>query len=165
MDDKYGAGGTFDTNKDDGPNEASPSRGDWGGIWAGPMGQLNLDQAYLAFGGGNNNKIEGTFTGFNVIEIYQADARIANSVIEQNALGTGGQGSAHRFGRGVNAGATIVSGQRFDNGATIFVRGAQPVILNNVIRNNEDVAISINLDSFTSVQLSDPGRATGGSTR
>ncbi len=162
LDDKYGAGGTFDTNKDDGPNEASPSPGDWGGLWAGPMGQLNLDQVYLAFGGGNNNKIEGTFTGFNVIEIHQADARIANSVIEQNALGTGGQGSAHRFGRGVNAGATMISGVRYDSGATIFVRGAQPVILNNTIRNNEDVAISINLDSFTAEQLSDPGRATGG---
>jgi hypothetical protein len=161
LDDKYGAGGTFDTNKDDGPNEASPSRGDWGGIYAGPMGQLNLDQVYLAFGGGNNNKIEGTFTGFNAIEIYQADARIANSVIEQNALGTGGQGSAHRFGRGVNAGATLVSGVRYDSGATIFVRGAQPVILNNIIRNNEDVALSVNLDAFTNELLSDPGRATG----
>lgn len=161
LDDKYGAGGTFDTNKDDGPNEASPERGDWGGLYAGPMGQLNLDRVYLAFGGGNNNKIEGTFTGFNVIEIHQAEARIANSVIEQNALGTGGQGSAQRFGRGVNAGATIISGVRYDYGATIFVRGAQPVILNNIIRNNEDVAISINLDSFTAEQLADPGRATG----
>jgi len=149
LDDKYGAGGTFDTNKDDGPNEASPSRGDWGGIWAGPLGQLNLDQTYIAFGGGNNNKIEGTFTAFNVIEIHQADARIANSVIEQNAVGTGGQGPRHRFGRGIN------------EGATIFIRGAQPVIVDNIIRNNEDVAININVDSFTGVQLSDPGRATG----
>jgi hypothetical protein len=161
LDDKYGAGGTFDTNKDDGPNEASPLRGDWGGIWAGPLGQLNLDHAYLAYGGGNNNKIEGTFTGFNVIEIHQAEARIANSVIEHNALGTGGQGSAYRFGRGINAGATIVSGNRQDFGATIFVRGAQPVIVNNIIRNNEDVAISINVDAFTDNLLTDPGRATG----
>lgn len=149
LDDSYGAGGTFDTNKDDGPNEAAPSRGDWGGIWAGPLGQLNLDQTYIAFGGGNNNKIEGTFTAFNVIEIHQADARIANSVIEQNAVGTGGQGTRHRFGRGIN------------EGATIFIRGAQPVIVNNIIRNNEDVAVNINVDSFTGIQLSDPGRATG----
>lgn len=149
LDDSYGAGGTFDTNKDDGPNEAAPSRGDWGSIWAGPLGQLNLDQTYIAFGGGNNNKIEGTFTAFNVIEIHQADARIANSIIEQNAVGTGGQGPSHRFGRGIN------------EGATIFVRGAQPVILDNIIRDNEDVAININVDSFTGIQLSDPGRATG----
>lgn len=161
LDDKYGAGGTFDTNKDDGPNEAAPRRGDWGGIFASPLSQLNLDHAYLAFGGGKDIKIESTFAGFNVIEIHQADARIANSVIEHNALGTGGQGSAHRYGRGVNAGAAIVSGVRYDSGATIFVRGAQPVILNNIIRNNEDVAISINLDSFTNELLSDPGRTTG----
>jgi len=161
LDDKYGAGGTFDTNKDDGPNEASPERGDWGGIYAGPMSQLNLDHVYLAFGGGNNNKIESTFTGFSAVEIHQADARIANSVIEHNALGTGGQGSAHRFGRGVNATATIISNVRYDSGSTIFVRGAQPVIINNVIRNNEDVAISINVDAFTDAQISDPGRATG----
>ncbi|MCU0980035.1 MAG: pre-peptidase C-terminal domain-containing protein, partial [Pirellulaceae bacterium] len=149
LDDSYGAGGTFDTNKDDGLNEATPSRGDWGGIWAGHLGQLNLDHAYIAFGGGDDNKIEGTFKGFNVIEIHQADARIANSVIEQNARGTGGQGPAARFGRGPN------------DGATIFVRGAQPVILNNIMRDNDDVAITINIDALTGQPLSDPGRATG----
>lgn len=161
LDDSYGAGGTFDTNKDDGANEARPSRGDWGGIWAGPLSQLNLDHAYLAYGGGNNNKIESTFSGFNVIEVHQAQARIANSVIEHNALGTGGQGAADRYGRGINAGTIVVAGQRQDFGATIFVRGARPVIINNIIRNNEDVAISINADAFTDELVTDPGRATG----
>lgn len=149
LDDRYGAGGTFDTNKDDGPNEARPSAGDWGGIYAGYLSHLSLDHAYIAFGGGNDNKIEGTFKGFNVIEVHQAEARIANSVIEYNAPGTGGQGSAYRYGRGIN------------DGATMFIRGARPVIINNVIRNNQDVAVSINLDSFTGELVSDPGRTTG----
>jgi hypothetical protein len=149
LDDKYGAGGTFDTNGDDGPNEADPARGDWGGLYIGYLGQVNIDHGYIAHGGGNDNKIEGTFKGFNVIELHQADARIANSVIENNADGTGGQGPNDRFGRGPN------------DGATIFVRGSQPILLNNTIQNNADVAIDLNVDSLTDDLLSDPGRTTG----
>jgi hypothetical protein len=147
QDDRYGAGGTFDTNKDGG--NSSPQRGTWGGLYIGHLGQLNVDHAYIAFGGGNDNRIEGTFTGFNVIELHQAKTRIANSIIEQNALGTGGQGPATRFGRGIN------------EGATIFVRGSQPILLNNIIRDNADVAININADAFTHQYISDPGRTTG----
>ncbi|MCU0963288.1 MAG: peptidase, partial [Pirellulaceae bacterium] len=153
LDDRYGAGGTFDTNNDGtfgvDPGAAGPDRGHWSGLFIGQLGQLNLDHVYLAYGGGDNSKIEGTFKGFNVIEIHQATARIANSVIEQNDPGTGGQGPNDRFGRGPN------------DGATIFVRGAQPVILNNIIRDNADVAININVDTFTHDLLSDPGRTSG----
>ncbi|MCL4200996.1 MAG: choice-of-anchor L domain-containing protein [Pirellulaceae bacterium] len=147
QDDRYGAGGTFDTNKDGG--NSTPQQGTWGGLYIGHLGQLNVDHAYIAFGGGDDNRIEGTFTGFNVIELHQARTRIANSIIEQNALGTGGQGPVSRFGRGTNAGATI------------FVRGSQPVLLNNIIRDNADVAININADAFTHQYISDPGRTTG----
>ena len=149
LDDRYGAGGTFDTNEDDGAGEADPSPGNWGGIFIGPLGQLNIDHAYIAYGGGDDNKIEGTFKGFNVIELHQADARIANSVIEHNDPGTGGQGPNDRFGRGSN------------EAATIFVRGSQPVILNNVIRHNASDAIDINVDTFTHQYIADSGRATG----
>lgn len=153
LDDRYGAGGTFDTN-DDGlagvdAGAVAPTRGQWAGLYIGQLGRLNLDHAYVGFGGGDDSKIEGTFKGFNVIEIHQAEARITNSVIEQNDDGTGGQGPYDRFGRGPN------------DGATIFVRGARPVLLNNTIRDNSDVALNINVDSFTHHLLSDPGRTTG----
>lgn len=153
LDDRYGAGGTFDTNNDGifgvDAMAAEPQRGQWSGLFIGHLGKLNLDHVYLAYGGGDNSKIEGTFKGFNAIEIHQATARIANSIIEQNDPGTGGQGPNDRFGRGPN------------EGATIFVRGAQPVLLNNTIRDNAHVAISINVDAFTHDLLPDPGRTSG----
>jgi large repetitive protein len=153
LDDRYGAGGTFDTNNDGifgvDASAAVPVPGQWSGLFIGHLGKLNLDHVYLAYGGGDNSKIEGTFKGFNVIEIHQATARIANSLIEKNDPGTGGQGPNDRFGRGPN------------EGATIFVRGAQPVILNNTIRDNAHVAISINVDAFTHELLADPGRTSG----
>ena len=84
--------------------------------------------------------------------------RIANSTIESNALGTGGQGPLDRFGRGYN------------RAAVIFVRG-QPIILDNVIRDNFDpannaavnaiAAITINANSLTHELLVDSGRETG----
>jgi hypothetical protein len=153
LDDRFGAGGTFDTN-DDGvvgvdAGAVAPTRGQWAGLYIGRLGKLNLDHAYVGYGGGNDSKIEGTFKGFNVIELQQADARIANSVIEQNDNGIGGQGPNDRFGRGPN------------ERATIFVRGCRPVILNNIIRDNADVAIDINADTLTNEYVSDPGRTTG----
>ena len=51
---------------------------------------------------------------------------MANSVFEFNARGQGGQGEANRFGRG------------FNEPGVIFVRQAQPVIYNNIFRNNPD---------------------------
>ena len=164
LDDSYGAGGTFDTNNDDGrtSGEDQPRPGDWGGLFFGPLSRGSIDQAYLAYGGGIN-KIEGTFTGFNVIEVHQADLRLANSVLQYNALGIGGQGPLDRFGRGYNLPATI------------FVRGAQPVIIDNVIRDNNTSynasalasarfqmpVITINANSITDQQLPDYGRSTG----
>ena len=48
-----------------------------------------------------------------------------------------------------------------NSAATIFVRGAQPTILNNVIRNNKAPAISIDADAMVAVSNGDDGRATG----
>jgi len=47
-------------------------------------------------------------------------------VFEFNGSGQGGQGEADRFGRG------------FNGPAVIYIRQAQPVIYNNIFRNNPD---------------------------
>ncbi len=145
-DDRFGAGGTFDTNGNG--NQTTAARGDWGGLYVGNLGVASIDHALLTYGGGVT-KIEGTFKAFNILEVHQADLRLANSVIEQNANGQGGQGPANRFGRGYN------------EPATIFIRGAQPVIVDNVIQHNTERAITLNANSFTSELLTDYGRSTG----
>ena len=124
-DDRFGAGGTFDTNGDG--TAQTPAAGDWGGLYIGAIGIASIDHALLTFGGGVT-KIEGTFKAFNVLEIHQADVRLANSVIEYNANGQAGQGPADRFGRG------------FNEPATIYVRGASRSCVNNTIRHNDEVA-------------------------
>jgi DNA-binding beta-propeller fold protein YncE len=145
-DNRFGAGGTFNTFGESAGQ--GPVPGDWGGLYVGHIGSASIDHALLTYGGGVT-KIEGTFKAFNILEIHQADVRLTNSVIEHNAEGTAGQGPANRFGRGTN------------EPATIFIRGAQPIIVNNVIQNNAATAITINANSFTSDRLPDIGRSTG----
>ncbi len=145
-DDRFGAAGTFDTNGDG--SSATPGPGDWGGLYVGAIGSASIDYALLTFGGGVT-KIEGTFKAFNILEIHQGDVRVANSVIEHNADGQAGQGPADRFGRGYN------------EPATIYIRGAQPILVNNIIQHNDEVAMTINANSFTSEPLPDIGRSTG----
>ncbi len=146
LDDRFGAGGTFDTN-DDG-NTNSPARGNWGGLSISQMSKGSIDYARITFGGGIT-PIEGAFAGFNAVEIQQADVRLTNSIIEDNASGLGGNAQAHRLGRGSNAAAAI------------FVRGAQPIIVGNIIRDNSGPAININLNALNSDFVSDAGRTTG----
>jgi hypothetical protein len=124
LDDRYGAGGTFDTNNDDlAPAEASPAPGNWGGIYIGHLGSGSIDRALINFAGGVI-PVGSNFAGFNAVEVHQADVRIANTVFESNASGVGGTSTADRSGRFSNSPGTI------------FVRGAQPVILNNVFKSN-----------------------------
>ncbi|MFV2066256.1 MAG: NF038122 family metalloprotease [Pirellulales bacterium] len=144
QDDRFGAGGTFDTNN----SETLPVPGDWSGILVKQTGIANLDYALVAYGGGIN-PMEGSFAGVNAIELHQATARIAHSTFENNADGTGGLAPASRFGRGANVPATI------------FVRGAQPVIVDNVFRGNESPVININANALNHAIMVDPGRATG----
>jgi len=94
-------------------------------------------------------RVEGTFTGMNAVEVHQSIVRIADSVFEENNNGLGGQAPAGRFGRG------------FNEASTIFVRGAQPVIINNTIRDNLGPAISINVNALSSSLVTDWGRSTG----
>ncbi len=111
------------------------------------MGSGSLDHALVTFGGGITG-VAGTFAGFNAIEIHQSDVRIANSVIENNASGLGNS-SSNREGFG------------FNEGAAIFSRGSEPIIVDNIIRNNAQAAISIDPQSMSGNSIKDKGRVTG----
>lgn len=149
FDDRYGAGGTFDTNDDDSfPNEAVPAPGNWGGIYIGHMASASIDHALITFAGGQVPN-GGDFSSFNAVEIHQAAARIRNTTFESNATGLGGSSSFNRDGLFVNGAGTI------------FVRAAQPVILDNTFRDNQSAAISINANALNKDFVSDPGRSTG----
>ncbi len=146
LDDRYGAGGTFDTNNDSAATVQNA--GDWGGLVARHLSSMSIDHALIAFGGGTTS-VPGGFAGFNAVEFHQAKGRVANSVIENNASGVGGNLSAGRGGRGLNASAAI------------FVDASQPIIIDNVIRNNLATAVNIDADSLKSVAQQDSGRQTG----
>ena len=145
-DNRYGAGGTFDTSLQG--SSIGPVAGDWGGIYAEPVSTLSVDNAVLAYGGGDS-KVEGAFASFNVLEVQQADARIANTLFEQNANGLETPGG-DRLGRGTNGDAVI------------FVRGSEAVIFANTIINNEANAISIDANSLNAKHVGDTVRQTQG---
>jgi hypothetical protein len=145
-DDEFGRGGTFDTTNDDNvPNERQPVSGDWGGIVLNAISTASIDNAVIMFGGGVV-PIKGAFANFNVIEAHQADLRLTNSRLESNAIGLS-QGD--RNGRGTN------------DDTTVFIRGAQPIIAQNLFINNDAAAISINANSMRSDINRDLGRSTG----
>lgn len=144
LDDRFGAGGTFDTSSNG--STSLPSPGDWGGLIFNAVSAGSIDHALIAYGGGET-PIAGGFGRFNTIEIQdRATIRIANSVLEFNA---NGQASGDRDGRGTNGSATI------------FVRQSQPVVLNNVFRYNAGSIIDINANAMVSNIMTDPGRSTG----
>ena len=105
--------------------------GDWGGIVLNAASRASIDNAYIAFGGGVT-PVEGTTAVFSVIESHQGDLRLANSRIERSA-----------------------------SGATVFVRGAQPIIVGNDFRANSGAVVSINANSLSDVRRPDAGRSTG----
>jgi large repetitive protein len=150
LDDTIGAGGTFDTNNNGAAN--SPAPRDWGGIYMAPTSTLSVDHGRFTYGGGVT-RLEGTFKAFNTIELHQAEGRIANSLFEDNADGMGGQGPGTRFGRLSNSPATI------------FTRGTQPIIINNIFRDNAGSAIRIDVNSMTDQLIGDTGRQTGAAER
>src|SRR5208337_1335958 len=112
----------------------------------------------IAFSGGLSS-IEGGFAAFNAIETHQAQLRVANSLIEDNADGAAAGTDPDRAGRGA------------DGPATLYVLGAQPVIVDNTFLNNDlngggtasdgAAAISIDVNSLNSDLINDWGRATG----
>lgn len=132
------------------PIGKSPAPGDWAGLVFNAASQGNLDYIELRYGGGTS-PIEGGNAGFNPIEIIQADVRIANSQFDNNDDGIDAANTTdtNRIGRGAN------------RPATIFVRGAQPIIVSSIFENNLGDVISIDVNSLNSVVTDDPGRATG----
>jgi len=148
-DDTYGAGGTFDTGNNASLTVAQPR--DWGGIYFGPASSGSIDHAYIAYGGGQT-RVEGGFAYFDAVEIHQADVRLANSVLANNS---GFNLDDPMANTGLRAGRPSVTP------AVIFVRESQPILVGNVIRDNEVPAISINANSLVATQQGDPGRSTG----
>ncbi len=150
-DDRYGTGGTFDSNNDAVAATGAPGRtplaGDWAGIYGNRTSRLSVDYAVLAYGGGVTG-VEGSTAGINVIEVHQANARIANSLFEENANGRGGAGG-NRQGLMQNAEATI------------FVEGSQPIIVGNTFIDNVGSVISIDVDAMNATLKNDTGRQTG----
>ena len=157
-DDRFGASGSYVTATTTG-NKYLPKAGNWGGIFFDADSKGSLDYALIAFAGGISGA-EGGNVGFNPVEIHQADVRIANSRFEHNTgVVRGDSGStSSQLGRGS---ATP---------AVIFVRGAQPVIINNEFFNNTNglsnnanalSVVSINVNSLTDESVRDWGRSTG----
>ena len=148
-DDRYGAGTTFDTSND-GFDTSDPANlpygpGNWGGIIFNAASSGSIDHALITNAGGLI-PIEGGFANFNAIEVHQAEFRISNSILENNASG---QTGSNRNGRGSN------------DDATIFVRGAQPIIVDNIFRDNEGTVVSIDANSLNYKFKGDYGRSTG----
>ncbi|EMI54063.1 peptidase domain protein [Rhodopirellula sallentina SM41] len=151
LDDRYGAGGTFDTNNDAGTitgNEEA-DRGDWSGIYAGANAYVSLDHAVVSYAGGISLVSGGESRGFAPLELQQADGRVTNTRFEFNDDGQDGSG---RPGRG---------GRLAVDPSVIFVRGSQPVIVANEFKDNRGSAIDIDVDSMVADLLRDTGRQTG----
>jgi len=147
FDDRYGAGGTFDTTNNQQSRTAAP--GDWGSLFFSEMSSGSIDHAVVAYAGGTTS-IEGGFGVFDPVEIHQGFVRLTNSLFEYNkGANSAGTASPNRAGRG-----TVEE-------AVIFVRGAQPILTGNVIRDNLVPAISIDANSLVGQQMTDWGRSTG----
>ncbi|HBJ35020.1 MAG TPA: hypothetical protein DDZ51_09720, partial [Planctomycetaceae bacterium] len=145
-DDRFGGSGSFDSN---GNGVSRGSAGQWAGLYFGHISSGSIDHALITFGGGQS-PIEGNTISFNVIEVHQADLRIANSVIRENLNGRQFIATTNqRSGRGNNGPGTI------------YVRGSQPVIVDNTFVNNDGPVVNINANSLNFPVLPDYGRSTG----
>ena len=149
-DDRYGAGGTFDTNNDDdSPIFQAASQGDWAGIYAGPTSFVSIDNGVFSYAGGISLIEGGETRGFVPLQLQQAEARITNTRFEFNDSGQDGAGPIGRFGR-----LSVAP-------ATIFIRGSQPIIVGNDFIDNDGTIIDIDADSLTADRVIDVGRQTG----
>ncbi len=144
-DQRYGGGGTFDTNGRGQSGQLTP--GDWGGIYIGHGSSASIDNAVIA-GGGGTTRIEGGFASFNALEVHQADLRLANTTFDQNADGRVDPNGT-RVGRGDNATGTL------------FARASQPIIVGNDFADGDGPAMTFDINSLNALDVSDYGRATG----
>ena len=146
-DDRFGSGGTFDTNNDS--DSVAPSPGDWSGLYAGPNATVSLDHVTVAYGGGISLLAGGQGRGFAALELQDAEGRVTNSKFEFNADAQAGSGPSDRFGLG-----SVTP-------ATIFVRDTQPIIVGNVFSGNQGSIIDIDVNSMVADRRIDIGRQTG----
>jgi hypothetical protein len=151
-DTRFGAGGTFDTANRNNLLNGLPINqavaGNWGGLYLAQTSSASLDHLRLFYGGGTT-RIDGGFASFNAIEAHQAELRLTHSTLENNASGVEDSAPTNRAGRGTNFTGTI------------FVRGAQPIIVDNIIQDNAGAALNIDVDSLNATYLDDGGRSTG----
>ncbi|HEY2252854.1 MAG TPA: hypothetical protein VGH74_17405, partial [Planctomycetaceae bacterium] len=134
--------GTFNTSNNP---AAKPAAGDWGGIFYNADSSGSIDHAVVQYAGGLTT-IAGGFASFNPIEIQQASVRVAETLFQFNAGG---------------ADFTDRNGLLSNDAATIFVRGAQPVIIDNIFIGNAGYIISVNANALNSDIVPDWGRSTG----
>ena len=163
LDDRFGVGGTFDTNNDG--NATTADRGDWSGVYAGPNSTLSFDYVVLANAGGISLLRGGLARGFAPVELTQAEGRITNSRFETNDTGQDGAGPAGRYGllslNGVAVNDPAARSHVRDAISTIMVRGSQPVIVGNTFYDNRGTIINIDIESMGADHRVDPGRSTG----
>ena len=126
-----------------------PTAGNWSGIVASPESTVSFDHALFTYGGGIS-PVEGSFAGFNVLEIHQANAARHQQYFRIQRGGHGG-GAPRRID--LDAASTKT--------ATIFIRGAQPVIVNNIMRRGDGPAMSVNANALNHELVRDLGRMTG----
>ena len=157
-DNRFGTGYQFNTNgnQSDLYDRGNPlafdpdsNTGQWGGIVVSAAASASIDNAHITFAGGKV-PIEGAFASFNPIEVHQGALRLANSRLEFNASG---KATSDRNSRGSN------------DGATVFVRSAQPIIVGNDFRRNEGSVISINANALNDSEIGDIGRQSGSIAR
>lgn len=154
-DDTVGTTLSFDVSNN---GETTGSAGDFGGISIRNQSTGSFDHVNIRFAGGEV-PLSGGLRDVNALEIIQSEVRVTNSVFENNDDGFGvANADDPRFGLG------------FNSPATIFVRGAQPIIVGNTITNDASsissgAAISINPNALTSESVVDRGRLTGPSER
>lgn len=159
---RYGTGGAFNTNNiaqgtNDGQNELTP--GDWSGVYLAFGADASFDHAVLA-GGGGTSRIEGGFASFNVLEVHQSGLRVANSRFESNADGRGFLNDSGNNTNNPEDPREQRVGRVNNASGTVFVRGAQPVVVNNEFVDGSGPAMSFDVNSFSWQEVTDPGRST-----
>ncbi|MEM6978308.1 MAG: cyclic nucleotide-binding protein, partial [Planctomycetota bacterium] len=156
-DNRYGAGGTFDTG---GGLNSEVQPGDWGGIYLGFGADGSFDNAVLA-GGGGTTRIDGGFASFNVLEAHQSDLRVNNSRFEMNADGRGFlNDNANNINNPDDVREARV-GRANNASGTVFVRGSQPIITGNDFIDGSGPVMSFDVNSFSWNERLDYGRSTG----
>ncbi|MEM8912546.1 MAG: PPC domain-containing protein, partial [Planctomycetota bacterium] len=156
-DDRYGTGGSFNTSS---VINSVGRPGDWSGIVSQFGGDVSIDHAVLS-GGGGVSRIDGGFASFNVLESHQSDLRVANTRFEDNADGRVFLNDNANNVNNPSDPREQRAGAANNASGTIFVRGAQPVIVGNTFVNNSGPVATLDVNSFTWQEELDYGRSTG----